>query len=760
MAISSLLCYCLKHNNKLTFKGKWVFKQRIFRYGLGLLITFILFANASGMIPLRFIETLENLSYDFRLQLSLPSDIDKKIIIIDIDEKSLHKLGQWPWERNILANIVDNLFDYYNINVLGFDIVFAEKDEDPGDKILAQLSHSPVSSNEDFQRIIQNNKHTMHRDERLAKSFTGRKIVMGFIFKNFDTDLSKGKLPPAIPYFNAGTIKSFAFANASAYTANIDILQSSTAMGGFFDNPLIDADGVFRRVPLLQSFEGKLYPSLALEITRATLQNNTIKLVYSDEYEGTKSLEWVHIGDIKIPVDEYSAVMVPYIGRQKTFDYISAVDILNKSIPRNLLKDKITIFGTSAAGLLDLRTTPLESAYPGVEIHANIIQGILDQSIKHKPEYMIGFEILLLFLLGIILTIVLPVLSPAWSTISAILAIGFTLLLNDYAWNQEQVIMPIASPLILIVLLYVINMSYGFFIESRGKRHLTHLFGQYVPPDLVSEMSRNLKEINLDGEIRNMTVLFTDVRGFTTISENMEPRELTTFINAFLTPLTQVIHQNRGTIDKYMGDAIMAFWGAPLKDPHHGRNALNAGMDMLLAIKKLNRDFKAKGQPEIKIGIGVNTGEMNVGNKGSEFRVDYTVLGDAVNLGSRLEGLTKNYGVDFIVSESTRHEVPEYEYRLLDIVKVKGKDKPVTIYEPIALVENIDKSERVRIKEFHHALKLYQQQKWDDAEQMIFQLSQQEPGRMIYKIYLDRIAFFRNNPPETTWDGVFIHTSK
>lgn len=737
-------------------------KQKLFRYSLGLLITFILFFHASGITPLRFIKTLENLSYDFRLQLSLPSHVDKKVVIIDIDEKSLAEIGQWPWERNILAKIVDNLFDHYKINVLGFDILFAEKDEDPTDKILSQLANSAISNSPEFQRIMHNNEHLMNRDETLAKSLATRNTVLGVIFNHQEKDLSKGKLPTSLPQFSPEIIQSFAFLNAIGYTANIATLQTQATSGGFFDNPLIDGDGVFRRVPLLQAYNNQLYPSLALEITRAALANKTIKLGYSDsgDIDEQKSLEWVYVGEIAIPVDEYSAVMVPYIGPQNTFDYISASDILNKSAPQNFLENKIAILGTSAAGLLDLRTTPLESAYPGVEVHANIIQGILDKSIKHKPEYMMGFEILLIFILGFSLTFILPLLSPSWNTITTILTVAIVLLLDNYAWHQLMIIMPIASPLILIISLYIMNMTYGFFVESRGKRQLTHLFGQYVPPDLVDEMSRNLKKINLDGELRNMTVLFTDVRGFTSISEDMEPKELTTYINAFLTPLTEVIHKNRGTIDKYMGDAIMAFWGAPLKDPQHGKNALVAGLGMLKAIKKLNKHLASKGQPQIKIGIGVNTGEMNVGNKGSEFRVDYTVLGDAVNLGSRLEGLTKNYGVDFIVSESTRHEVPEFEYRMLDVVKVKGKNKSVTIFEPIDFVEKVNKTTRKSIKEFHHALKLYRQQNWDSAEQTIFHLSQQEPERMIYKIYLDRIAFFRANPPDKNWDGAFIHTSK
>ena len=737
-------------------------KQKILRYSLGLFITFIFFANASGLAPINLFDTLENQAYDFRLKLTLPDKVDKKVVIIDIDEKSLSDIGQWPWERHILGQMVDTLFDHYQVKVLGFDIVFAEQDLGAADKILSQLKRSAISSQSEFQNILTQHQNLLNRDQQFAQSLAKRNTVMGIIFNNSSPVITKGTLPLAIPNFNQDIIKNFDFWKANGYTANLKDLQRNAASAGFFDNPFIDNDGVFRRVPLLQTYEGKLYPSLSLEMIRTSLNNKLLKLGYgtTDESSNRKSLEMIYIDNIAIPVDARAAVMVPYIGPQKTFDYISAIDILNKRVDIHRLKNMYAILGTSSAGLLDLRTTPLESAFPGVEVHANMVQGILDQSIKHKPEFMMGFEILLIFLLGFVLSFLLPALSPLWSSLSSIMIAAVVIILDYYAWNHLQIIMPVASPLILIGALYVMNMSYGFFIESRGKRQLTHLFGQYVPPDLVDEMSRNLNEINLEGELRDMTVLFTDVRGFTTISENMEPKELTHFINQFLTPLTQVIHHNRGTIDKYMGDAIMAFWGAPLEDRQHARNAINAGMEMLQAIDVLNQSFRKQGKPDIKIGIGINTGEMNVGNKGSEFRVDYTVLGDAVNLGSRLEGLTKNYGVEFIVSESTRHEVPEYEYRMLDIVKVKGKDKPVTIFEPVNLVEKIDKTQRTRIKEFHHALELYRQQKWDDAEQILFQLSQQEPQRLIYTIYLDRIAFFRKNTPDKSWEGVFIHTSK
>ncbi len=737
-------------------------KQRFLRYGLGLALTFLFILHASQHLRIPVINSLENLAYDFHVQISLPENVDKHVLIIDIDEKSMSAIGQWPWSRDVLANLVDTLFDYYKINVIGFDILFAEQDEDARDRILSSMANSPLADNSDFQQLYNQIAPSLFRDQKFANALVNRKTVLGIVFDQDDSSLRKGTLPEPVPDFDQSIINSFSFIRAAGYSANLQLLQSQALTAGYFDNPLLDEDGIFRRVPLLQEYDGKLYESLALAVTRAALKDNALKLGFStfDEASGEKSLEWIYIGPIAIPVDEHAGVLIPYIGKHHSFQYISAIDIIEKNIPVDILQNKIGLFGTSAAGLLDLRTTPLQAAFPGVEVHANIIQGILDQTIKHQPEYILGFEILLLLILGLALTFILPVLSPVWGSLCMALAFAIVVTINATAWNNWQMVLPIASPLLLILLLYMLNMTYGFFVESRGKRQLTHLFGQYVPPDLVDEMSRNLAEINLDGEIRDMSVLFTDVRNFTNISESMEPKELTEFINAFLTPLTRVIHHNRGTIDKYMGDAIMAFWGAPLEDRQHARNALISGMEMLQATQQMRREFRQRGWPEIHIGVGINSGPMNVGNKGSEFRVDYTVLGDAVNLGSRLEGLTKTYGVEIITSEYTRHAVPEFEYRELDLVRVKGKDKPVRIYEPIGLIEHIDISTRNSIKKFHHAIKLYRAQKWDDAEQEIFALSQSEPKRSIYMIYLDRIAYYRNHPPGNNWDGVFTHTQK
>ncbi len=732
--------------------------QRIIRYALSLALTALFLLHIGGTVHIPILTSLENQAYDSRLKITLPEHVDKQVVIIDIDEKSLGKIGQWPWNRNILAKINDALFDYYQIKVIGYDIVFAEEDIDEGTKLLDKMAKGSLSENnefiEEYHRVISSLQH----DQRFAETLKNRNTVMGFVM---DTDSIKGSLPEAISTLDEKTLDKLAINKTTGYTANLSILQNSAFSGGFFNNPILDDDGVFRRVPLLQTYKNELHESLALALARAATGSPVIEMVVAPSDDEHKLfLEWIKIGEIVIPVDHQSGVLVPYIGKKRSFDYISAIDVLDKTVAKEKLKGKIALFGTSAPGLLDLRTTPLEPAYPGVEVHANIIQGILDGRILHRPGYTQGFEFMLTFVLGLVLTLALPMLSAFFSTLITVLSITLLLSINFYAWTSAQLVLPIAGPILLIVLLFALQMTYGFFVESRGKRQLAHLFGQYVPPELVEEMSKKMDKINLDGEIREMSVLFSDVRGFTSISENLEPKELTSYINAFLTPITQVIHDNRGTIDKYMGDAVMAFWGAPLEDKQHALHALNAAINIVERMHLLRKEFSEKQWPEIHVGVGINTGLMNVGNKGSEFRVEYTILGDAVNLGSRLEGLTKVYGVDIITSEFTRHAVPEFEYRELDRVRVKGKDKPVTIYEPLGLLENIDKKERKLLRQFHNGIKQYRAQNWDTAEKEIFSLSQLDPECKIYKIYLDRIIHFRENPPEVNWDGCFTYTEK
>jgi adenylate cyclase len=740
--------------------------QRIIRLVLSALILLTLLVDASGLYKYPFLKQLENWTYDTRLNFTRLDTIDDRVVIVDIDENSLAQVGRWPWGRDQLAIIVDNLFDGYQAKVVGFDIVFAEKDESSGLEQFERLANSTLKNDADYQQAFRQIRPTLLHDEIFAKSLTDRNVVLGYYFKD---NLQEGEsgvtglLPPALTKMNVQWSERLPINKALGFAGNLDILQSSAKFGGYFDNPIVDGDGVFRRVPLVQSYEGSLFASLALATTQGYLDAGGIELkVGSESLQGGKkyyALETINVRDYRIPVDATGAVFVPYRGRRGSFPYIPAHMVLDGSADATLLKDKIVLIGTSAPGLLDLRSTPVQNTFPGVEVHANIISGILDNRIKHKPVWTIGYEFVLLVVIAISMTLLLPLVSPLLAAV-ATLGVSVAVMAGTFIAWENNLILPLASPMVLIVLIFMLHMSYGFFIESRGKRQLANLFGHYIPPELVDEMSKSPEEFSLDGENREMTVLFSDVRGFTTISEGMDPKQLTQLMNALLTPMTRVIHKNRGTIDKYMGDAIMSFWGAPLADTEHARHALYAAMEMMDELKIMQEDFKQRGWPEVNIGIGLNTGDMNVGNMGSEFRMAYTVLGDAVNLGSRLEGLTKEYGVNIIVSESTRAEIPEFLFREIDLVRVKGKREPVAIFEPLGHKNDVEKSVSEELRAYRKALKSFRAQSWDTAELDFFNLNRVYPDRYLYEVYLKRISFYRENPPGEDWDRVFTHTSK
>jgi len=740
--------------------------QRIVRLVLSALILLVILLNTTGLYKYPFIKQLENWTYDARLNFTRPDTIDDRIVILDIDENSLAEVGRWPWGRDILARIVDNLFDFYKVDTVGFDIVFAEKDKSSGLEKFEQLANTTLRGDTAYQDALADIRPSLQHDEIFAKSLAGRNVVLGYYFK---AKLQEGEsgvtgvLPPALTKMDVQWSERLPINNAVGYGGNLEILQSAAPSGGYFDNPFVDADGVFRRVPLVQSYESYLFASLALATTQAHLRADGIELAI--ETEGARggqeyyALETINLLNHRIPVDASGAVFVPYRGRQGSFPYISIHEVLNRKANPSALKDKIVLIGTSAPGLLDLRSTPVQNIYPGVEVHANIISGILDDRIKHKPAWTVGYEVVLLVVIAVAMALLLPLVSPLLAATGTLGITAVVMAGTFLAWNNN-LILPLASPLLLILLMFMLHMSYGFFIESRGKRQLANLFGHYIPPELVDEMSASPEEYSLEGENRELTVLFSDVRGFTSISEGMDPKQLTQLMNALLTPMTRVIHKNRGTIDKYMGDAIMAFWGAPLANSEHARHALYAALEMIKELKVMQAEFAERGWPEVNIGIGLNTGDMNVGNMGSEFRMAYTVLGDAVNLGSRLEGLTKEYGVNIIVSETTRGAIPEFMFRELDLVRVKGKKEPVAIFEPVGHKNDLDKSVTAEIAEYRKALMNFRAQSWDKAELDFFNLNRNYPDRLLYQVYLDRIAIYRNDPPGDGWDGVFTHTTK
>jgi len=710
-----------------------------------------------------FLHRLENYLYDARVRMDIVQEKDPRIVIVDIDEKSLQAEGHWPWSRDKLALLLDNLFDKYHAQVVGFDVVFAEADESSGLNVLNNLAQHELKNSADYREQLGRLQKQLDYDALFAESIARHPVILGIYFnQNADKDsfIKSGVLPR--PVFSTDDLQGAMsrIPVASGYNANLKIFQTQALDGGLFNN-WPDVDGITRRVPLFYEYEGRYYKSLSLAMAQQVLGADTLKPLTSTDPTGRYiNLEEVQLGSRTIPVDGNGMVLVPYRGKRGSYPYVSATDVLHGHIITGLLRNAIVLVGTTTPGLSDLRPVPVGENFPGVEIHANLIAGILDQRIKSKPAYMQGAEFIVLLVLGLPFAIFLPILAPLWEITVTIFLLATAVGFNIYLWETEGLVLSLATTLVMLSSVFLLNMSYGFFIEGRRKKQITNLFGQYVPRELVNEMALDPKSYTQEAENREMTVLFSDVRGFTTISEGLNPKALSNLMNEFLTPLTQIIHHHHGTIDKYMGDAIMAFWGAPVPDADHARHAVEAGLTMISKMHDLSKDFQERGLPELKIGVGINTGVMSVGNMGSEFRMAYTVLGDAVNLGSRLEGITKQYGVNIIVSDETRGRVPDYQFRKLDQVRVKGKHEPVSIYEPMGLKANISRDELDELELYELGLKYYLRQEWDAAEAAFQGLQTQYAPRKLYQIYLERLYYFRTNPPGETWDGIFTFTTK
>lgn len=739
---------------------KWLKTNRLLAC-LGLTLMFML--HTAGWLQIPTMQRMEDIFYDLRLRLTVVNTLDPRIVIVDINEESLAQEGRWPWSRDKMAYLVDMLFDYYGIKLLGFDVVFAEPDTSSGVALLDKLATGPLQDDSHYLLELAKLRPQLSYDALFAKSLQNRPTVLGYFSSHIDEKIKQvGQLPVPVTHAENLPFSEFLF-HAKSYTANLPILQSAAFSGGFFNNPNVDQDGIYRRLPLLIQYQDHFYQALSLALFRALLGMPEVSFVTSEDYALTKAdsrLEGLRVEGFTIPVDAGAAILVPFRGKQGSFQYISASSVLNGTADVDSLKDKIVIVGTTAAGLLDSRATPVQSLYPGVEVHANVLSALLDQTLKSRPNYIMAAEIAELLLIGLVAITIFPTVSIFASAVIFVLLLSTMIAGSFYSWAVLNIDTKLATPVLLFCLLYGIQIFFGFFLESRRKKQLGDIFGQYIPPELVTQMSQSDEAFSLTGESREMTVFFSDVRGFTTLSETMVPQELCELINAIFTPTTRIIHDHQGTIDKYIGDAIMAFWGAPMHDSHHASHAVQAALSIIQMLNTMQDQLKAKNWPMIDMGIGINTGVMNVGNMGSEFRMAYTVMGDAVNLGSRLEGLTKQYGVKFIVSETTQQAAPDFAYRELDRVRVKGKLKPITIYEPLGKITEISEPQRVNLQQLTEALCAFRQQHWDNASAIFTQLADRQPHDKLYALYLERIAIYRQNPPESDWDGVFTHTSK
>ena len=736
-------------------------KRYLVRLILPLVLIVAMLAHVAGFITFPYVNEIQEQIYDTQVRLTAPGGIDPNIVIVAIDEASLQAEGHWPWTRDKLALLVRQVFEYGAV-VTGFDVVFPERDESVDLLTLKELAAEPADAQ--FLQRLEQFEPQLNRDHLFAEALSAGPTVVAYYFLlDENASFETGSLPyPAFDY-DESLAKSLRLPRAYGFSSNLPELMAGAFSAGFISNPLIDEDGIVRRAPLLHEYQNSAYESLSLAMAATFLDDISLPVFISAPKlaEGYPPLEAVELGGRQIPLDAQGAVLVPYRGPAGSFNYISASDIMNGTLEDpGLLNGAVAIIGATAPGLQDLRSTPFGSVYPGVEIHANVLSGILNDGFRWQPAYALAVELIAVAVLGLIMALVLPMLSAVLATLLTAFMLSLVIGFNYYMWEVQMQVLPLAATLLTVSWIYLLNMVFGYFFETRTKQHMNDLFGQYVPPDLVTEMAHDPQNYSLASEKRDLSVLFSDIRGFTTISESLDAIELSELLNYFLTPMTEIVHVTHGTIDKYMGDAIMAFWGAPVRDAGHAANAVKAGLAMLEALKKLNVEMEAEGKQPIKIGVGINSGPMSVGNMGSKFRRAYTVLGDAVNLGSRLEGLTKYYGVDLLVSEATKKEADRYLYREIDRVRVKGKTEPITMYDTQGLQGEVSAEWAERAARFETALEMYRDQDWDGAEDALKKLQEGEPDSILYGLYRQRVDHFRSQPPSADWDGVFTHESK
>jgi len=738
--------------------------------GLAIVLFFVVHAiekHRTGAGWLAFVAQLDNIIYDARLSLTMPGGLDPSIVILDIDERSLGEIGHWPWSRSLMAELIAKLFDRYGIEVLGFDVVWAERDTSSGIDTLDALAQKDFRRIAGFQDVYKSLRPGLDNDELFAKAMQGRPVVLGYYFNSEERAVRVNVLPEPVLPRGSFDGRNLRFPGWVGYTGNLPAYVRSAALAGHI-NPLVDDDGMIRRVPMLLEFDGAYYEALSLAVVRtfiALREGRGFPGVVPGYLEaagarGDAAPEWLQIGPLRIPVDESAAALIPYRGKKHSFPYVPLADVVKDRVNPEALKGKIALVGASAHGLQDLRSTPVDSVFPGVEIHANLIAGMLGGTMKEKPT-VIGAEVLLLLLGGVTLAVLIPMLSALWATLATLTGLAVLVGSNFAAWSKWEMALPLAAPVLMALALYVMNMAYGYFVESRSKRQLAERFGEYVPPELVDRMAADPRKYSMAPRSAELTILFADVRGFTGISEALKPEELREYINEYLTEMSSIIRGRfHGTLDKYIGDAIMAFWGAPVDDPQHARNAILAALEMQKECAALNAKFAARGWPALRIGVGVNSGTVRVGDMGSQVRRAYTAMGDAVNVASRLEGRTKSYAVGVLAGQATRELVSDVVFREVDRIRVYGKDEAVTIYEPLGLQADTGENVARELELWNSTLRAYRTRQWDEAEMILASLVRMNPTCGLYRAYAGKLVDKRLDPPPPDWDGVTAFDEK
>ena len=719
--------------------------------GLAIIGVFLLHPLTElGKTEFPLLPRLEGFAYDMRLKLTLPNSTDPQVVIVDIDESSLQRLGRWPWSRDKVAKLTRELFERYGVRAIGFDILFAERDLSSGIAVLDNLREHELKADAAFRNALSRLRPELDFDARLADAIRGRPVVLALAFP-LEAE-TRGTLPP--PVFTEADLagRIIPIVPEHGFVTSLPELADAAAAGGHVD-PVFDADNQVRRVPMVKRYGAGYYPALSLAMVQTVVEAKRVV----PHFDGAGALDALDVGGLKVPVDEYGTALIPFRGKSKTFRFIPAADVLEGRAPADFA-GAIALVGTSAKGLKDLRPTPLDPDFAGVEIHANLIAGMLNGDIKSVPARANAIEAIVMLAAGLLALFALPYRRPLLNALGVVVIAALVTALNLALWIRGGSVIPLATTLFMLGVLFAWNMLAGFLREGAAIRRLSTMFGEYVPPERVAQMRDSGERFTMEGESRELTVMFCDVRDFTAHSENLSPRQLSAMLNAYLTTMTSIIHEQRGTIDKYVGDSIMAFWGAPEPNADHARGAVKASLAMQARMPTLAKDFARRGWPEFKIGIGVNTGTMNIGDMGSRFRKAYTVLGDAVNLASRLEGLTKEYGVGIIVGESTARAISDFAWREIDRVRVVGKATSVTIYEPLGPAASPAIAAELALH--RQALASYRERDFAAAEAGFAALAAAHPATALYGYFRARCAAFRASPPPPAWEGATVFATK
>lgn len=687
-------------------------------------------------------DSLDNRLRDYLFTIRGELPYNQNVVIVDIDETSIKSLGQWPWSRDKLAKILENL-TLANVGIVGLDIVFAEEDRTSPHKILQNL------------KIYK--KDVPNYDLEFANVVENSPVILGYQFDLVKKDNTNAKVPqiPAIFIEKDKPQDKSYLIEAYNTILNIPQIQDKAYSSGFFNN-IPDDTGIIRSVPLIISYDDTIYPSLALEVIRVI--NDTQKVVVQYDENGISNIV---LDDISIPTDRYGRMLINFRGPERSFKYISAIDIYNNSFDKSEIDGKIVLIGTSAAGLFDLRATPFDSIFPGVEVHANIIDNILMQDFIYKASWLDGANILIIFVLSIIV-VMLTTYTTFWANPIIFLSFSISYLFLVYNLLFDYgIVLNILFPIATVLIASIMTTLFDYFYNIKKEEAIKAKFASKVSKNVMDDILKNIDKNEFSAKSKEVTIFFSDIRGFTNISEKLDAKELISFLNRYMQPMSEIIIKYQGTIDKFIGDAIMAYWNAPIDIKNHCDLALKASLEQLEVLEKLNVELQKENLPKIDIGIGLNTGTVIVGEMGSSLRSDYTVIGDTINLGSRVESLCKYYDSKLNISNFTKDKLQEkYIFRFLDLVKVKGKNEPVEIWQVLGSGE-AKESLKEELDLYHKAIEFYKNSDFINALEIFESLENNEnkTNKNIYKIYITRCKEFIKTPPKN-FDGVYEHTTK